>query len=79
MLNPYVSKASIKYFKSVYKLLRRSGISKEDIKWCIGKQREFTTFDKETDKNYCFDFVVRSKKIIVEYNDPFWHARSESE
>jgi very-short-patch-repair endonuclease len=79
MLNGYVSKASIKYFKPLYKLLRKSGILKTDILWGIGKQREFTTFDKETNKNYAFDFVIKSKKVIIEYNDAFWHARDKSE
>jgi len=79
MLNGYVSKASIRYFKPLYKLLRKSGILKTDILWGIGKQREFTTFDKETNKNYAFDFVIKSKKVIIEYNDAFWHARDKSE
>jgi len=79
MLNGYVSKASIRYFKPLYKLLRKSGILKTDILWGIGKQREFTTFDKETNKNYAFDFVIKSKRVIIEYNDAFWHARDKSE
>ncbi len=79
VLNGYVSKASIKYFKPLYKALRKNGISKEDIIWGIGNKREFTTFDKETNKNYAFDFVIKSKKIIIEYNDPFWHARNKEE
>lgn len=79
MLNGYVSKASIRYFKPLYKLLRKSGILKTDILWGIGKQREFTTFDKKTNKNYAFDFVIKSKRVIIEYNDAFWHARDKSE
>jgi len=78
-LRPYVSKASLRYLVPVYKLLRKSGVKKDDIKWGIGKNKEFTTYDKITNKNYCFDFVVLSKKIIVEYNDTFWHARKEEE
>ena len=79
MLNGYVSKTSIRYFKPLYKALRKSGILRKDIIWGIAKQREFTTFDKKTNKNYAFDFVVMSKKIIIEYNDVFWHARNKSE
>ncbi len=79
VLNGYVSKSSIRYFKPLYKLLRKSGISKDDIVWGIGNRREFTTHDAKTNKNFAYDFVIRSKKLIIEYNDPFWHARNESE
>ena len=79
VISGYVSKASIKYFKPLYKILRKNGIYKEDVIWGIGNKREFTTFDKKTNKNYAFDFVVKSKKIIIEYNDPFWHARNKKE
>lgn len=79
MLNGYVSKTSIRYFKPLYKALRKCGILKEDIIWGIGKRREFTTFDKETNKNYAFDFVIKTKKLIIEYNDVFWHARDKNE
>lgn len=75
----YVSKSSIKFFKTLYKLLRKCGISKDDIKWGIGNRREFTTHHKETCKNYSYDFVILSKKIMLEYNDPFWHARTREE
>ena len=79
VLSGYVSKASIRYFKPLYKLLRRHGFAKEDIIWGIRNRREFTTFDKTTNKNYAFDFVIKSKKIIIEYNDLFWHARHKDE
>lgn len=79
ILNGYVSKASIRFFKPLYKLLRKSCIAKDDIIWGIGNHREFTTHDTETNKNFAYDFVIRSKKIIIEYNDPFWHARNENE
>jgi very-short-patch-repair endonuclease len=78
-LQPYVSKTSIKYFIPLYKLLRKRGIKKEDIVWGIGNKKEFTTHDKTTNRNYCFDFVIKSKKIIVEYNDTFWHARNKQD
>ncbi len=79
MQRGYTSKSSIKYFKKLYKVLRRHGIQKEDICWGIGTRREFTTRDTELNKNYAFDFVIKSKGIIVEYNDPFWHARDPNE
>lgn len=78
-LRPYVSKVSLKYFLPVYRLLRKNNIKRKDIMWGIGRSKEFTTYDKLTKKNYCFDFVVLSRKIIVEYNDIFWHARKKDE
>ena len=75
----YTSKSSIKYFIKLYKALRRNGIQKEDVCWGIGSNREFTTRDVELNKNYAFDFVIKSKRIIIEYNDPFWHARDPKE
>jgi very-short-patch-repair endonuclease len=38
-----------------------------------------TRVNKTTNKNYAFDFVIKSKKIIIEYNDLFWHARHKDE
>lgn len=79
VLNGYVSKTSIRFFKPLYKLLRKNGISKDDIIWGIGNRREFTTHDSKTNKNFAYDFVICSKKLIIEYNDPFWHARDKNE
>lgn len=74
-----VSKASIKYFIKIYKSLRKMGIEKFDIVWGIGKQKEFIKYDKNSKRNYAYDFVIKSKKVVIEYNDPFWHARNETE
>ena len=79
VISGYVSKASIRFFKPLYRALRKSGIERSDIVWGIGGRREFTTKDKSDGKNVAYDFVVKSKKIIVEYNDPFWHAREKGE
>jgi len=73
------SKASLKYFVKIYKKLRKLGISKNDIVWGIGSRKEFISHDKDTKKNYAYDFVVKSKKVVLEYNDPFWHARDINE
>lgn len=74
--NPGVSKMSLNFFKPLYKLLRKSGIKKEDIMWGIKGKREFTTKDPQTKNNYSYDFTILSKKLIIEFNDPFWHARN---
>jgi hypothetical protein len=77
--NPCVSKTSLKFFKPLYKLLRKSGFKKEDIMWGIGGAREFTTKDSITNNNYAYDFTILSKKLIIEFNDPFWHARDKEQ
>lgn len=69
------SKASLKYFIPVYKILRKMGIDKHDIVWGIANNKEFTTTDLVSKKTFAFDFVIKSKKLILEYNDIFWHAR----
>lgn len=76
MVHSHVSKSSLRYFIKLYKILRKMGICKEDIMWGIGDRREFTTKDNNTNLNYAYDFVIRSKKIVIEFNDPFWHPRA---
>jgi len=71
----YTSKQSIRYFIPLYKMLRKNGFSRADIKWGCGKNKEFTTCDPKTKINYAYDFVIMPKKIIIEYNDIFWHPR----
>jgi hypothetical protein len=78
-ISSHVSKASLKYFIPLYKLLRKSGISKDDIVWGIAKKKEFVTKDSVSGKNFAYDFVIKSKRIIIEYNDSFWHARRKDE
>jgi len=75
----YTSKQSLRYFIPLYKMLRKSGISRADIRWGCGKNREFTTCDPKTKLNYAYDFVILSKKIIIEYNHIFWHPRLDLE
>ena len=73
--NPGVSKSSLRFFVPLYRLLRKSGFKKEDIMWGIKGAREFTTRDPETNSSYSYDFTILSKKLILEFNDPFWHPR----
>lgn len=73
------SKESMKFFIPLYKKLRKRGIERKDIFWGIGKNREYAMRDSKNNTNYFYDFTIHSKKIILEYNNPFWHARKESE
>lgn len=73
VLSASVSKESIKAFLPLYKRIRRIGIQRHDVFWGIGGSREYATRFKN--RNYFFDFVVHSKKLVVEYNNVFWHYR----
>ena len=70
-----VSKESLLFFIKLYKLLRRKGISRDDIYWGIKGSKEFAT--KSEGLNYLYDFTIRSKRIIIEYNGTYWHPRSD--
>lgn len=76
VVNGCVSRESLKFFVPLYKRLRRLGIQREDIFWGIKGSREFAT--RHEHKNYFYDFTIKSKKLIVEYNNSFWHPRDNS-
>lgn len=69
------SKESLKFFYKLYKKLRKSGFEKNDIMWGISGSREFAT--RYDDRNYMYDFCILSKKIIIEYNNTFWHFHED--
>lgn len=75
--NSNVSKESLKVLIKLYKKLRKCGFSKDDIIWGISNNKEFVMTDLETKTSYFYDFVIKSKKIIVEYNNIFWHPRED--
>lgn len=70
-----VSKESIKFFLPLYDMLLDSGISKDDIITGIYGEREFATHYEG--RNYFYDLVIKSKKIVIEYNNTFWHPRDD--
>lgn len=70
-----ISKESIKFFIPIYKELRKLGIKRDDICWGIKGSKEFTT--RHNNKNYAYDFTIKSIKIIIEYNNEFWHCHPE--
>lgn len=74
-MNCKVSKESLKFLIPIYKELRRSGIERTDINWGITGSKEFTTGFEG--RNFSYDFTIRSKKIIIEYNGTFWHSRDD--
>jgi hypothetical protein len=75
----YVSKESLKFLIKIYKEIRKNGIKKEDVVWGISGNKEFVLTDNKLGKSYFYDFVIKSKKIIIEYNNLFWHSRKKEE
>lgn len=71
-----VSKESLYVFLPLYRQLRKEGFMCKDIFWGIKGSREFVirTVDGV---NYFYDFTIKSKKIIVEYNNTFWHPHPD--
>jgi len=75
----YVSKESLKFLIKIYKVMRKNGIKKNDIVWGISGNKEFVLTDTKLGQSYFYDFVIKSKKIIIEYNNLFWHPRNKEE
>lgn len=77
--NGLASKESLKFFIPLYKKIRKLGITKEDICWGIRGSKEFLIRrDYKENYVYFYDFVIKSKKIIIEYNNIAWHPREDS-
>lgn len=76
VINGYTSKESLKFFKPLYKKLRKNGIKKEDIYWGIKGSKEYRLKSNLKNYNFFYDFTIKSKKIIIEYHNLFWHPRS---
>ena len=65
--------------QTLYKKIRKNGVQKTDIVWGISGSKEFVLTDFDNDRSYFYNFVIKSKKIIVEYNNLFWHPRKREE
>lgn len=75
VVSGYTSKESLRFFIPLYKSLRKLGIEKDDICWGISGSREFAT--RHENHNFFYDFTIKSLKIVIEYNNSFWHARKD--
>jgi hypothetical protein len=71
------SKESLKYFIPIYHELLSLNYDMNDIKLGIENNYEFPLYDKENKKTYFYDFTIKSKKIIIEYNGETWHPNYE--
>jgi hypothetical protein len=70
------SKASLKILQPLYTFLIDNNIfDKDDIFLGIEGVKEF--FIKTVNNIYFYDFTIKSKKIIVEYNGKAWHPNWE--
>jgi very-short-patch-repair endonuclease len=79
VVGTHISKESLKVLVKLYRKIRKSGVEKSDIVWGISNNKEFALTDFENKKSFFYDFVVKSKKIIIEYNNSFWHPRKDKE
>lgn len=73
--NGSASKESLEYLVPIYKIVRREyDIDRDDIYFGVGGSKEFyIAYGNEY--YFLYDFTIRSKKIIIEYNNVRWHPR----
>lgn len=72
--NGMTSKESLKFFIPLYKKLRKMyGIEKSDIYWGIKGSREYAS--SYNGRSMFYDFTIHSLKLVIEYNNEFWHPR----
>lgn len=70
------SRESLKYFKPLYDYLIKNNITnKDDVYLGIDNSCEF--FIRNFDELFFYDFTIRSKKIIIEFNGKAWHPNWE--
>ena len=71
------SKSSLKTFEDVEKyLINHWKISYNDIYIGDGKRKEYFLYDEEMKQVYFYDFTIKSKKIILEYNGCYYHPKT---
>lgn len=69
------SKTSLKIFIPIYKFLRNNNISRSDIYLGVNGSKEY--FIRNGVNFYSYDFVVKSKKIIIEFHGSKFHPNYE--
>lgn len=69
------SKESMTVFSRLIEYVKEIGILDSDIFVGFEDKREF--FIKDSEKIFFYDFTVRSKKIIIEYNGVAFHPKLE--
>ena len=74
-----ISKGSIRVFVTLYKAIRKMGVSRDKFNFGITGSSEYVRTNAEIKKTYFYDFVVRDLNIAVEYNGLYWHPRNIDE
>ena len=74
------SKLSLKVFNKVEEyIVVNCGIDRNDIYVGDEDRKEFFLYDTEWRRIYFYDFTIRSKKIIVEFNGCYYHPKCREE
>ena len=70
------SKESVIFFELFIDSIKKIGIIPDNIKW---KDNEFFLWDNEYNRIYFYDlyFEYNDKKIIIEYDNIFWHPKKD--
>lgn len=71
------SKESLMIFKPLYKKLLTSGVSTNDIFFGYKDKKEWYIYSNTHKRIFFYDFVIRSKKIIIEYNGSKFHYNKD--
>jgi very-short-patch-repair endonuclease len=64
---------SLKIFNDSYEYLLSIGYNSDDIKIGVKNNHELTLYSKKFKRVYLYDFAIKSKKVIIEYNGERWH------
>jgi len=70
------SKESLKVFNPIVEWCLFNNIEYEDIYLGINNKNEY--FIRDESRIYMYDFVIRSRKIIIEFHGTAFHARNEN-
>jgi hypothetical protein len=74
----FYSKEACSFFELLFKKLENENIKFENIKW---KEDEFFLWDSDFKRIYFYDlyFEINNKKIIIEYDNSFWHPKNDED
>jgi len=67
------SKSSLRHFKPLYDFLIENNY--DDVYLGVENNKEY--FIKDKKNIYFYDFTLKNKKIIIEYNGSYWHPNWE--
>jgi len=74
------SKLSLKLFKKFEIIIREKyNIDYNDIYVGDERRKEYFLYNSEQKTIYFYDFTIRSKKIIIEFNGCFYHPKTRDE